>query len=161
MKSVLHIQKNCIELIHGAKTIENTPFDDNKCIFFFTLVEVESQARLKDGRQHKMKIFHVERTITYQNLEVQSCRILCMKFWETCKAFIRLFLQISTYCCGGDDFSNLTLKNDQKIFTEHCIPGAVPEDFKLFRKLCTKRERRLISPLPGYCTHGMTQFFHL
>jgi len=40
---------------------------------------------------------------------------------------------------------------------EHFCRGNKPRDFAMWRNLITKYKRTLISPLPGYATHGMTR----
>jgi hypothetical protein len=49
-----------------------------------------------------------------------------------------------------------TLKDDQTILRKW-TNGTHPHDFQMFQEI-TKTGRRLISPLPGYSTHGETRW---
>lgn len=51
-----------------------------------------------------------------------------------------------------------TLKKDFKVMSRYCAKGDIPNDFKMWTKLVRKRGRKLISPIPGYATHGMSQY---
>ena len=48
-----------------------------------------------------------------------------------------------------------TLKDDKDIFDKHIID--FPNDFKLFIDL-REKGKSLVSPIPGYSTHGETKF---
>jgi len=58
-----------------------------------------------------------------------------------------------------------TLKEDEKVWRK-CTAGSIPADFNTFTKLCMKKQffqfwkkkRMLISPIPGWATHGETEF---
>jgi hypothetical protein len=47
-----------------------------------------------------------------------------------------------------------TLKEDESIFREHTM-GSYPKDFEMFLAL-REKQRGLITPIPGYATHGET-----
>ena len=49
-----------------------------------------------------------------------------------------------------------TLKQDEKIL-RHWTSGSHPNDFQMFSELRSKG-RQLISPIPGYATHGETKW---
>jgi hypothetical protein len=48
------------------------------------------------------------------------------------------------------------LKEDYDVFKEGCSHGNIPHDFGLWQFLINNKNRKLISPLPGVCTHGET-----
>jgi len=47
-----------------------------------------------------------------------------------------------------------TLKEDESVFREHTM-GSYPKDFEMFLAL-REKQRGLITPIPGYSTHGET-----
>jgi hypothetical protein len=47
-----------------------------------------------------------------------------------------------------------TLKEDESVFREHTM-GSYPKDFEMFLAL-REKQRGLITPIPGYATHGET-----
>tara|TARA_R110000868_G_scaffold395443_1_gene667109 strand:+ start:408 stop:1139 length:732 start_codon:yes stop_codon:yes gene_type:complete len=52
-----------------------------------------------------------------------------------------------------------TLKKDKNIMLRWCKKRDIPNDFKMWLAILRKqRRRKLISPIPGYATHGMTDF---
>ena len=51
-----------------------------------------------------------------------------------------------------------TLKKDLDIFLKYSKNIKIPADFKIFNTLIKNRHRSLISPIPGYATHGETKF---
>ena len=50
-----------------------------------------------------------------------------------------------------------TVKEDWDMFTKYCT-GDCPSDFELFTDLILRKKRKLISSIPGCCTHGETQW---
>jgi hypothetical protein len=47
------------------------------------------------------------------------------------------------------------LKEDKDIFIKYCQNKRIPDDFDLFIELLKTKNRKLITPIPGYSTHGM------
>ena len=45
------------------------------------------------------------------------------------------------------------LKDDYNIFIKNC-QGKIPQDFKIFIELIRRKNRKLITPIPSYSTHG-------
>jgi hypothetical protein len=51
-----------------------------------------------------------------------------------------------------------TLREDRAVFAEFCQGRKIPDDFRCFLTLTQKRQRKLVSPLPGYSTHGESAY---
>jgi hypothetical protein len=49
------------------------------------------------------------------------------------------------------------LKKDEKVFRK-LTSGTHPFDFKIFTKLTKRRKRKMLCPIPGYSTHGETEY---
>nr|QBK86727.1 MAG: hypothetical protein LCMAC103_00560 [Marseillevirus LCMAC103] len=50
-----------------------------------------------------------------------------------------------------------TLREDYAIMAWACS-GAKPLDFAMWRRLASEKNRTLATPIPGYCTHGMSGY---
>lgn len=51
-----------------------------------------------------------------------------------------------------------TFKRDFKTMSKWSQKGEIPNDFKMWTELIKKKKRKLISPIPGYATHGMSEY---
>jgi len=73
----------------------------------------------------------------------------------------KVFLTASTHwkttnsTCMTFATRHRVLAEDQAIFRKHCQDYPIPADFGIFMDLYLKK-RRLICPIPGYATHGMS-----
>lgn len=51
-----------------------------------------------------------------------------------------------------------SLRADHDVFTEYCANRNIPDDFRCFTTLTRNKGRKLVSPIPGYSTHGETMY---
>ena len=50
-----------------------------------------------------------------------------------------------------------TVKEDFEIYKKYCS-GSYPFDYQMFRELISNKHRKLVSSIPGKCTHGETAY---
>jgi|UniRef100_A0A6C0BQZ0 hypothetical protein len=51
-----------------------------------------------------------------------------------------------------------TLREDRMVFAEFCEKRNIPDDFQCFVSLTKHKNRTLVSPIPGYSTHGESMY---
>jgi hypothetical protein len=51
-----------------------------------------------------------------------------------------------------------TLREDREVFAKFCVNRTIPDDFRCFVTLTKHKGRRLVSPIPGYSTHGESMY---
>lgn len=51
-----------------------------------------------------------------------------------------------------------TLRADRDVFAQYCTKRNIPDDFRCFVELTKHKGRKLVSPIPGYSTHGESMY---